>query len=551
MAWNSSRMGNKFIAMLTLYNVKKKKTILSVIVILAVFIQGCAFYHAESEFSKGLESFKAEKYNEAYPHASAAHKKFPFNRKYRSLLGWIYLKQGKLKKAEQVFDSLYEEDTNEIGALQGFAWLAYSRNRLNASKKWFQKQLKWAKNHLNNEYWTDYDPSDQQYIISILSDAYYGLGLIALSQRNYPRSKAMLLKALEYDNDFIGQGPIKVSLGDVFYDQKKYKKASKYYREVWAEQKNAALAIKLGWSLKYSGDSKGARKTFLQGLKITKDRRPFLYGLILTDFSQHNIAETYAHLQELIDLDPYFADIDEILRIIRQTDSMKSLLKKFAVIYFDKGDYQRAHEKLTSYLQFKQNDCEAQLMKAWCDLYLNRLHLALKTFKTLSVNKSCSKDDALTGQGVALLYMNRLDEADASFIKAYRINPKNVRAKVARGAVAYLKKHYKEAIHTYAANLELLPKNEQIFSWGSHALNNLGWSYLKTGQYQKALNIFTKLKNYHKKPVYPAVFNGMGWSFYYLKHYQKAKNAFSHALALDPRNTSARDGLLSIKRLKG
>jgi tetratricopeptide (TPR) repeat protein len=544
-------MGNEFITMLTSHNAIKKKTISSVIVILAVFIQGCTFYHAESEFSKGLELFKAERYVEAYHHASAASKEIPSSRKYRSLLGWVYLKQGKLEKADQLFSGIYEEDKNDIGALQGFAWLEYSRNRLKASEKWFQKQLEWSNNHVNNEYWMDYNPSDQQYIVSILSDAYYGLGLIALSQRNYPHSKAMLLKALEYENDFIGHGPIKVSLGDVFYSQKRYEKAATFYQEVWAEKKDDEIAIKLGWCLKFAGDSKGARKTFLQGLKTAKDSRPFLYGLILTDFSQNEIAETHHYLKELIRLDPYFADTTDILQIIHRTESVKSLLKDFAAEYFKKGDYQRASEKLTGYLQFKQNDCEAQLMKAWCDLYLNRLSLALEMFNALSAKKSCPEDEILTGQGVTLLYLNRLDEADLSFIKAYRINPKNVRAKVARGAVVYIKEHYKEAIRIYAANLELLPKHEQIFSWGSHALNNLGWSYLKTGHYQEALNIFNKLKTYNAKPVYPVVFNGIGWSSFYLKRLKDAENAFNHSLALDPRNSSARAGLLSIARLKG
>ncbi len=532
------------------YNIQKK-IILPAIVIFAVIIQGCTFFHAEAEFKKALESFKAEQYDEAYQHISAADKEYPSNRKYRSLLGWIYLRQGKLEKAGQVFDGIYNEDNNDIGALQGFAWLDYRRNRLGSSEKWFQKQVKWANNHVNSQYWINYDPADQKYILSILSDGYYGLGLIALSQRNYPHSETMLLKALEYRNDFIGHGPIKAALGDLFYYQKKYKKASTYYREVWAEEKDEAIAIKLGWCLKFTGDSNGARKTFLQGLKTAKDPRPFLYGLILTDFSQKKITKTHGYLEELIKLDPYFADTDDILRIIHQTQSMKSLLKDFAAAYFKKGDYQRAYEKLTVYLQFNQSDCEARLMKAWSDLYLNRLQLALETFNSLLTVKDCPKDEVLTGQGVALLYLNRLDEADSAFIKAYRINPKNVRAKVDRGAVAFLRGHYKDAISMYTANMELLPKHEETFSWGSHALDNLGWSYFKTGDYNKALSVFRKLERYHPKPIYPTVFNGMGWSFFYLKQYGEAKNAFKHALTLDPWNSSARAGLLSIARLKG
>ena len=519
-------------------------------IILVMFIQGCTLFHAEGEFDKALKSFRAEQYDEAYRHISAAEREFPSDRKYRSLLGWIYLKQGKLQKAAQVFDGIYKEDNSDIGALQGFAWLDYRRNQLKSSKKWFQKQLQWANKHVNSQYWINYDPADQEFILSVLSDGYYGLGLIALSQHHYSHSKKMLLKALEYKNDFIGHDPIRTALGDVYYLQKKYKTASIYYRKVWAERKDAATAIKLGWSQKLGGDNNGARITFLQGLKSAKDRRPLLYGLVLTGFSQKKIAESREYLKELIRIDPYYANTDDILRIIRQTKSMKSLSKDFAAAYFKKGDYQRAYEHLTDYLHFMPNDCDARLMKAWSDIYLNRLQRALESFNTLLAVGDCPKDEVLTGQGVALLYLNRLDDADSAFIKAYRINPKNVRAKVARAAVAYLKGHYKEAIGIYTANMERLPKSESTFSWGSHALDNLGWSYFKTGHYNKALEIFGKLKTYHPKPIYPTVFNGMGWSFFYLKQYREAKIAFHHTLALDPRNSSAQAGLSSIARLK-
>jgi len=516
----------------------------------AISIQGCTLFHAESEYNQALKSFKAEQYDKAYRHISAADEEFPSNRKYRSLLGWIYLRQGKLQQAERVFDGIYKEDNTDIGALQGFAWLDYRRHQLNSSKRWFEKQLRWANKHVNSPYWMDYEPEDQAFIRSILSDGYYGLGLIALSQRNYSHSKRMLSKSLEYRNDFIGHGPIKAALGDVDYYQGKYKKASTYYREVWAEQKDAAIAIKLGWSLKLGGDDNGARTIFLEGLKTAKDHRPFLYGLVFTEFSQKKIAKARGYLEDLIKLDPYYPDTSDILRIIHQTQSMKILSKDFAEAYFKKGDYQRAYEKLTAYLQFKPGDCEARLMKAWSEIYLNRLQSALGMFNVLLTVKDCPKDEVLTGQGVALLYLNRLDEADSAFIKGYRINPKNVRAKVDRGAVAFLRGHYKDAISIYTANIELLPKNEETFSWGSHALDNLGWSYFKTGHYKKALEIFGKLKTYHSKPIYPTVFNGMGWSYFYLKQYRKAKNAFQHALTLDSRNSSAHAGLLSIARLK-
>jgi pentatricopeptide repeat protein len=75
----------------------------------------------------------------------------------------------------------------------------------------------------------------------------------------------------------------------------------------------------------------------------------------------------------------------------------------------------------------------------------------------------------------------------------------------------------------YSSNLTLLPEKEPFFSWASHALNNLGWCYLRTGQYQKALQVFQRLKDYHPRPIYPEAFNGLGWANLYLGKNREAQ----------------------------
>ena len=114
------------------------------------------------------------------------------------------------------------------------------------------------------------------------------------------------------------------------------------------------------------------------------------------------------------------------------------------------------------------------------------------------------------------------------------------------GEVAYLEGNFAKAISVYTANLHLIPKKERTFSWPSHALNNLGWSYISTGRYIEAVMIFKRLKNYHPRPIYPAVFNGLGWAYIYQDRVNEAKKAFKEALRLDPKNALSIKGLYAL-----
>jgi tetratricopeptide (TPR) repeat protein len=125
-------------------------------------------------------------------------------------------------------------------------------------------------------------------------------------------------------------------------------------------------------------------------------------------------------------------------------------------------------------------------------------------------------------------------------------SPGNIRADVARGAVAFLEGNHNEAISIYQRSLHLLPKKEIYFSWPSQALNNLGRSYLHTKQHQKALATFQHLEALQQNPSNPQIFDGLGWAFYYLDRLQESKTAFERALLLDPKYLSSLRGLSLI-----
>ncbi|RJR51767.1 MAG: tetratricopeptide repeat protein [Desulfobacteraceae bacterium] len=524
------------------------------LLVMAGLFSGCATvgrqYNAWSEYRTGVKLFRAEKYGEAHEHAKAAVAILPDRPEFLTLLGWTLFRQSRIEEARKLFTRVHQMDKEGVAGAQGLAWADYAQGKYDSAQKWFFEQQKWAKDHMEKSDWIYYGPSDTLYVNSIRSDAAYGLGLIALARGRAKESEVFLKEALAYPNDFAGHGPILTAFGDFYFKRKDYEKARLHYEKALALKEDILTDAKRAWSLYHLGDKSGADQVFLRLASSSNDRRPGLYGLVFTRHDLGKVGEAKERLKELIRIDPYFADTTDLYNLIVKTRDWRLLWKDFAEVYFEKGDFSRAAFKLKGYLPLSKQDCVARLMSGWCALYLQGPKAGLAEFTSLSDQGICPSDQVATGKGAALLYLNRLDEAGKQFEKASRENPGNVRAAVALGAVAFMKGRHKEAIEIYKSNLSLLPKEENYFSWPSHALNNLGWSYIKTGQYQEAFQTFQKLQALHRNAVYPAIYDGRGWALLHLKRYQEAKEAFEQALRLAPKYDSSLSGLASLKDLK-
>jgi tetratricopeptide (TPR) repeat protein len=509
-------------------------------------LSGCMMLQADREFAEGKRLFKSHHYAEAQRHALKAFEESPGTQKYKSLLGWTYLKQGRFNQARRLFTELYSQDQNSLPAFLGLAWVEYAGGHWVQAKDWFQQELNCAKYHaedvVNFPY---YSVFDQDFVISCLSDAQYGLGLLDLVKKDYAGAQTHLRKALKHPNNFIGQGPIKAALAETYYFQENYGEALQLYRELPKQSVNGEIALKLAWCLYYTGDYRQGERTLIKQLDRANDRRPVLYGLVFAACARGKKGESKTWLEELIKTDPYYADTPQISRLITQTWNWKTLPKEFARNYFRRGDFQRAQIKLHACLRQTPEDEEALVMEAWCDLYLHRLPLALSKFEIL-IQKDQLNLQAVLGRGVANLYLGKLAAAEADFQEVQARDPNNVRARVAQGAVAYLQGDLPRAMQIYSGNLNRLPEKEPFFSWASHALNNLGWCYLRTGQYHKALEVFQRLKDYHPCPIYPEAFNGLGWANLYLGKNREAQQDFKQALKLSPAYISAKAGLAKL-----
>ncbi|MBF0118567.1 MAG: tetratricopeptide repeat protein [Desulfobacterales bacterium] len=511
-------------------------------------IQGCALYDSSKEFQQGVLLFKEGKYDESYNYALRAYNGSPTTTKYISLLAWTYIKKGNFEEAYKMFQSIYEQNNESIAAIQGFAWLKYLQGDFISSQKWFQKQISWASKHVNHIEWEYYKETDKRYIYSILSDGYYGIGLIAYSEKDFKTSSTNLINSLKYINDFCGHIPIKTSLADAFYYQGKYKEALSYYKDMLGNKSEKFVPIKYAWCLYYEGDYKTAEKILSDQLKEESDYRSILYCMIFVSYAQNKMTESKQYIKDLLNIDPSFVDTEDIIYIIKKTKSLHTSFKDLASSYFQEGKFSKASEKITMYLVSEENDYEAKLIDAWCDLYLSKLNSAKSKFKLLWEKNI--DEQALLGYGVTLFYMRKLDEAEAIFKKVQNLNPENIRAKVAIGGIAYLKGNLNKAISIYNANLNQLPQKELYFGWASHALNNLGWAYFYTEQYQSSLDIFLRLLNFHPKPFYYEIFNGLGWSYLYLGKTVESKAAFEESLKLYAGNSSATLGLSQLANLK-
>ncbi len=524
------------------------------LILLLMLVQGGPGQAAQAspagagQYMEGLRLFKAGRYAEAQKHALNAWSAAPSSAVYQSLLAWTNLKLGNTAEAEKLFNSIYQHNHNNLAALQGLAWVKYTLGQYPPARQLFEKQLKRAEQLRRLPGFAKFSPEDKSFVISNLSDANYGLGLTALAQKDVTGAKARFEQALEYPNDFVGHAPITEALGDIYYYYRgEYPKAIGYYDASLREKADPMVMAKIAWCTYYEGQVGKANELLRKGLATQTYKQPFLYGLVFTSKALKNPQQSKKYLEKLIDLDPYFADTGYVHQLIEKEQGWKPLYKDFASAYMKIGAFVRAREILMEYLQTAKTDRQALVMVAWCDVYLN-LKTALKEFDQLSSGNGGGETDVLLRKGVTLFYLGRFDNSGAVLKEVLAKDPGNVRAKMALAAIAFMKKDYRRAISIYTANISRLPKQEFFFSWPSWALNNLGWSYIYTGNYEKALHAFKLLRAYHPVPYYPAVSDGLGWAYLHLGRKAQAEKQFRLSLRLWPKDPTAKEGLSRLSR---
>jgi tetratricopeptide (TPR) repeat protein len=635
---------NKYIEMHTNY---LQKLILIFIVLL---LSGCTGLRSQLNYVKSSDLFQDKKYIHAYFYAKQAVDNQPDNLKYVTMLAWTLLKQGRIERAAKIIAPFAKEAKDNVDLIQINAWICYSFDNNEKALEWFQKELVWAKKQTDDK---------SKICQSIQSDAYYGMGLIHSRMQQFEAARNNFQKAMSFENQFIGHRPIALSYALTFFVSKDYQRARKEYQKIAKDGPDEIIDTQIAWCWYYLGNYSKAEILQLKNFHDSRDKRPFLYGLIFSTYAQQKYAQSKKYLIKLISIDPWFADTKDIWDLMPQLNKGADISLKFAKCYGLRGNFKRASQICQMILKQYPNHCEAQRIDIWCELYQSHAIVALSQFNQFSVKESCDTIMGKLGQGISLMYLGYANDASKILNQIPIDSPYHFRAQMALGAIAYLKgdfesaitiyeskanklfeikdnfwpylnlntlgwsyiynneyqkaeklftqmnvmhnylsgihlfglswakfkqgktedaitslleyrlnpfDHFKqsmlvanafylqsdyyEAIAIYEDNMHELPENELFFSWGSFALQNLGWCYIHTHQYEKALNTFLKLKSYHPAPINFNIYDNLGWGYYYQGLIDKAEDTFRHALTIAPTSQLARDGLRQIKRYR-
>jgi tetratricopeptide (TPR) repeat protein len=146
------------------------------------------------------------------------------------------------------------------------------------------------------------------------------------------------------------------------------------------------------------------------------------------------------------------------------------------------------------------------------------------------------------------LYALNLPAARSGFERILGTSPGNMGALFGLGATAYLQADWALAESCFDKLLPRAPLTSPSWDKWSHLMDKLGWSAYHQQKYDKALHAFDWLRTLHPETPYAAALGGMGWALIGKGQPRQAQVLFSRALDIFPRNLTAVQGMLALKR---
>jgi tetratricopeptide (TPR) repeat protein len=535
-----------------------------------------------SYYKEGLNYFKNKDYDLSIKSLLKALELKPDYVEAKQLLGWDYIKTGRILDAENMFLDVRKQKKDDIAVIQGLAWTYSIQGKVNESEKFFKDELAWVEKHFRNFNYNDYPTEDKKYIESIYSDGNYGLASLANTQGNYPLAVKYFEAALKYANQFTSRSEILMACGDVYYFQGKYGEAVPLYEKAVKEDKKSLTPqLKLAWSQYFNKKYTDAEKIFEKALTLSSKAESVesIYGIALCNYMQNKFDTAYNNFAKAIAVNPYYMDNNVVNGILEKKPEWKTLWKDFGLAYkgryaynYRLGNYPAALYKLDGYLlKVNPKDIEALIAEGWSYRWLGYLDKAIETFNdALKLNPKA--DEAYVGLGSAYLSYGKPTESLNALNQALSINPKSPTAynglayyyfsqkneakaeEYARKAVSMKadyfdsqafvanillgQKHYNESIKEYE---KLVQIDKSVFS----SWNVLGWAYYNAGKYDEALNSFNESKKIY--PFFVEANYGIGLALAKKGDMRGAKEALITAIQIYPYYSHTKDLLELIK----
>ena len=209
-------------------------------------------------------------------------------------------------------------------------------------------------------------------------------------------------------------------------------------------------------------------------------------------------------------------------------------------------DYRAARERLSETVVLEPGYDEARALLAWAEYFDGDYSSATITFKT-GLRRQPSWEGLYDGLGWSRLRLGYLRLAREAFRAALAIAPEYVDALIGLGFAEYELKRYAEALSPLTTALrQMRPLVGDEPPQASRVRAKIAWSLYHLGRYQDALVAFqTGAQAQRDAHVFHA---GMGWCYLRLQRLGDARVAFARALALEPNDGDALDGLRLTSR---
>ncbi len=201
-------------------------------------------------------------------------------------------------------------------------------------------------------------------------------------------------------------------------------------------------------------------------------------------------------------------------------------------IYLKRGDYQLASAAYERAVEVDPNSFDAHYYLGLAQQMMGKIQEAIRVYlRALAINPDSF--DANQNIASAYLQINRPAQALPYAIRATELRPNAMSAWANLAAVYSLLERYEEAVNAYRAAVELGDMPQEV-------LLGLADAHLKLGNYDLAINVLEAL--IRRQPTSTA-YERLGYAQYKQHRFEASLASFRAALAIDPDDTAALNGL--------
>lgn len=491
----------------------------------SIHIQEVAFWRVECSFFLG-------RYEEAvagYAQYVARYPRSNFVPKAYFRQGEALLRQKKYSKAVEAFKQILDKypDTEYIGEAaywigESYAGAAeyqdalkyyrfsYEQGRKNRVYDYALYSLGWTYQKLGNYHkalmWYDSLRSYSQSDVLLLQACFRSAECYS-SLKDFSAALTQIQKCRTIGGGEEDQAKVEFLIAEYFYQAGKYKEAQQQYEQFLQRYPENSQSMEARYGLAWSlSKQKEYRKALLEFSAIAGSAES-----PLSIPAKFEVGRLYRILQKN---DSALAVYMSVAERAQQADWREKALLEAGVIYYEKGNVQKARECFQAIETRKATSNVGADARRW----LGECFFAEKKYA----------DAAITFERVA--YDSTVRE-ELRALTLYQA-----------GRSYYLAKQYPTASEKFKMYLTLYPAHE-LASEGYYWLAE---SEYRRGNYTSALEWYTKIITQEKSPYRIHAYYGIGWSYYKLNQYNNAIQAFEKLLLLEPKGRYALDARLRI-----